>query len=303
VLGNTKSNIVYCIFQIWVYIDDIQRLVPHFIWYTYKKTFHNLWGASAFKGAFGEKQTLPDLPRHFENNLAWQRLIWPADDSTNILKSADFRGIAITGWSRYDHFAVLAELLPLSIPSMVLAFTTSDIYGKGGRGVDAESVAIENMFKVLDCPQPYPFLNRQDMKKDTNQWVFGVCNFTGYSLYQKLQQFYNLRERYDRVMNQRNLNGWVSEYNIRNKFSSPYRVLELFTEEGFAAKRLQKDLEKFKEDVLQVLGEFYDGFTGREWVEQKIKPMADGLKELEGTFQELVERKTWPRRPLISPGT
>ena len=29
-----------------------------------------------------------------------------------------FQGIVITGWSRYDHFAVLAELLPASMPSL-----------------------------------------------------------------------------------------------------------------------------------------------------------------------------------------
>jgi hexosaminidase len=29
-----------------------------------------------------------------------------------------FRGMALTGWSRYDHFAVLCELLPVAYPTI-----------------------------------------------------------------------------------------------------------------------------------------------------------------------------------------
>lgn len=50
---------------------------------------------------------------HMENHKAWLRII---AEYSYLIK---FKGIMLTGWQRYDHFAVLCELLPVSIPSLV----------------------------------------------------------------------------------------------------------------------------------------------------------------------------------------
>jgi hypothetical protein len=34
-------------------------------------SFDAVWGASAFKGAFGETLIIPDANMHLENNVAW----------------------------------------------------------------------------------------------------------------------------------------------------------------------------------------------------------------------------------------
>ena len=85
------------------------------LWRKYGAVFRHAWAASAFKGAFGERLLLPDLERHAANNAAWVDVVQAhaRQGGAAVKRSNFFRGIALTGWSRYDHFAVLCELVRL----------------------------------------------------------------------------------------------------------------------------------------------------------------------------------------------
>nr|AJO25051.1 beta-N-acetylhexosaminidase [Nilaparvata lugens] len=102
--------------MVWVYAEDVYRFVPSSVWDKYAAVFARVWAASAFKGAFGETLQVPNAKRHLDNNMRWLQVM-----QTEAPKfSGGFQGIAITGWQRYDHFAVLCELLPSAIPSLAV---------------------------------------------------------------------------------------------------------------------------------------------------------------------------------------
>lgn len=46
------------------------------------------------------------------NQISWMFVMREYKSSIN------FKGVVITGWQRYDHFAVLCELFPVSLPSL-----------------------------------------------------------------------------------------------------------------------------------------------------------------------------------------
>ena len=65
-------------------------------------------------GADGPTALVPNIQKRLTNNLNWLDVM--SNEESKFQNG--FQGIVITGWSRYDHFAVLAELLPAAMPSL-----------------------------------------------------------------------------------------------------------------------------------------------------------------------------------------
>ena len=85
------------------------------LWTKYSVVFPHIWAATAFKGATGSSQHVPIISHHISNHERWLQEL-----STNGNKVHEFRGTAFTGWSRYDHYATMCELLPTAIPSLAI---------------------------------------------------------------------------------------------------------------------------------------------------------------------------------------
>ena len=68
-------------------------------------------------------------------------------------KWKNFDGIMLTGWSRYDHFLSLCELLPYSIPSMAfsLAAWKEPFKSLSKSDISANKQLQEYVQKELQC--------------------------------------------------------------------------------------------------------------------------------------------------------
>ena len=106
--------------MVWVYAEEPYRFMPSYNWDRLSEVFPTAWTSSAFKGADGPTSSVPNIQKRLTNNLNWLALM--AVEETKFKDG--FRGIAITGWQRYDHFAVLAELLPVGVPSLAVNLLT-----------------------------------------------------------------------------------------------------------------------------------------------------------------------------------
>lgn len=100
--------------MVWVYAEDIYRFAGSYVFDRYAQVFPSFWVSSSFKGAFGETLVLPDVSRHLENNMNWLEV----GRAEGPKFKEGLRGLAITGWQRYDHFSNLCELLPAGVPSL-----------------------------------------------------------------------------------------------------------------------------------------------------------------------------------------
>lgn len=273
--------------MIWVYAEDIYRFVQPQVWEKYAAVFKTAWTASAFKGAFGETLYIPDARRHLENNLRWLDVM--TQQSTYFKHG--FRGIVITGWQRYDHFAVLCELIPAAVPSLTLSLLAVS------NGYFNSSLKVP-MLNALSCPQQQQSRNMPFINLDTDPHLWdklGRCMFPGSPIFRLMYRLQSAEmEALEYLRTTKRNKGWLTEYNIKRNYTLPLRVDELTSE----LPRVYHGLVALIRNAFDAMNDIYDYYTITEWIEQRIYPYVIEIENLQNVTAKLKEVNVWPSRPL-----
>lgn len=265
---------------VWAYGPNVDRLVPPYVLRSYAEVFPRVWLAPAFKGASGPRAFMPDVAKHAANTLAWMATGRRAQRQAGL----SVAGLVITGWSRYDHFAVLCELLPPAIPSLVLTL----LIASHGSLLPA---TLQDAHMLLQCPSHVTL----DPAQDPHLWAARDCAFPGANSVALLHRYARLREEVETVQREaQERGGWLTAYNLRHNFSSPTRVRQTTASLG----PLTTSLHSLYKEAKAVLGQYHDYHTTTEWLEQHLDPLNSTLTTLTTAAETLTAITTWPRRPL-----
>ncbi|KAI1287965.1 hypothetical protein HDE_09718 [Halotydeus destructor] len=274
--------------MVWTYVRDVYRFIPYSTWLGFADVFPNIWSASAFKGAFGETLTVPNAKMHLENSEAWLEVM--AEQERNF---KSFRGIAVTGWQRYDHLATLCETFPAGLPSLVLNLITIS----GGKFDKTDS--FKKFDKVLNCQsRSYYSGAAGDVNLDSDLYLWDKasgCQFPGSSVFRLTQHVADAVKRtndylYDVTVHK----AWMTEYNVRHNMSNPFRVDEGLSEHSSVYYTLTSLVRTAEDALLEV----FDKYTAAEWIEQNIYPYILKMEKVMKDAIDLKKARVWPRRPL-----
>lgn len=103
---------------LWSYAEDLDVYLPFGTWLSLKP-FGNVWGASVFKGADGPARYISNPMHYVRNHESWITQFKRAQPEFR-----QIRGLFYCGWSRYDHLAVIAELVPTAFPQLAMCAET-----------------------------------------------------------------------------------------------------------------------------------------------------------------------------------
>ncbi|CAF0863293.1 unnamed protein product [Adineta steineri] len=247
--------------------------------------YQTLWGATAFKGATNEIATLSDVKHYHENQLSWIKQLQLYIPT----KWKNFDGVILTGWSRYDHFLSLCELLPYSIPSMIYSIAAWQQQFSSLPKLDIVPSSLhEYVQKQLECSSALHITVQDHSTKPVPK-----CKFPGAGVYEAM---ISLPRIWLQVQEAESfVNKYVTDLHVRYKY--------------IHIKRGEECLEKLT-PVINLLKAFLISFTNSmnevfpsqvaiEWLETYFMKRYNLVNERHEFIQHAVnEQKSWLPRPI-----
>ena len=173
-------------------------------------------------------------------------------------KPANFRGLALTGWSRYDHFAVLCELLPVALPSLLLNLEAVSFNLTEGAGYKFKQT--EKLLKCISDERNYNRLSILKLEQDPHLFDLRRCKFPGAKIFGAVGTLSKYKSEVEALVTiSRETKGWLTNYNIRHNYSSPWRLNEVIN----GHHDLLRSLTQYKDKTSKSLSAVFDKATVR----------------------------------------
>lgn len=260
--------------MIWAYMEDVKNWFQPYLYIKYGHIFQNVWASSAYKGASGELTTVTSIKHHYLNHLSWIDVILEKQR----LGVVNFRGVVITGWSRYDHFLQLCDILPEAIPSLIMNLQTLQ-YGR---------ITTDRKYEIgkrLGCSADIPW-TPEDI-------YFGSikCTFPGHEIYEAILPINTIisRAKEDMDFSRKYMTPIHLNYNYLHKQrahevleklrSSYYNFIQFINHFKFAARTL------------------YTNDTINEWLAVYVSTELDPIYDMILDIQKHIDTKDWKPRP------
>ncbi|KAM9296254.1 hexosaminidase D [Gastrophryne carolinensis] len=216
--------------------------------------FRKIWLAGAFKGATGSCQQLTLIGHHLENLQGWQRV-------RARIPPGIIQGLALTGWQRYDHFAVLCELLPVGMPSLAVCLQTL----KHGSFSDHVMESVRN---ILGMPH-----------LDTENYMSEVSgSFPGSEVLELVTAFtFCLRFPTKEFLDgNKFVDGWFSHFHRRRRLLHPIMAQHIQPQALSLVSRWEAWLVELRAALLRI----FPPITAEEWMEENATPLYLQLQQL-----------------------
>ncbi|KAM3916342.1 hexosaminidase D-like [Leptodactylus fuscus] len=257
---------------LWLYSGNFNMVQTESFISKYQKSgFTNIWFASAFKGASDVAQKWTPMQLHMKNHQEWKKVI----NQMNKFPKIHYRGIALTGWQRYDHYSVLCELLPVGIPSLAVCLKTL----KDGQFTEEAKKDISNILGF----------NNVDVRKNICE---GTGAFPGAQIYTMVKKVHDeLKATVRAITEEEGVSGWFSGYHRAHRFGNPYKM------EMFGAKLIKalEDWESHIGALRSQLDSIYFPDTVEEWMEENVNPYMDPLREMVKDFRAILPLNAKPK--------
>ncbi|XP_043466707.1 hexosaminidase D-like [Leptopilina heterotoma] len=266
---------------VWKYTTDPASSLTNQLWENYALVWSEIWIATAFKGATAPDRYYTDITYHVENHRRWMEIV---EKYSSRIK---FKGAFLTGWQRYDHFSVLCELLPSALPSLAINLAVLQSNNPSSFPMDVSPKVIDALACdsgiTLSVPEP--------------QYGWTNCAYNGGLIYAAILKLFSIQQELNKLKEDSTFKGWFTPYNIKYSFSNPSHVDRAVAD----IDRIKMELIYLEKELRIAMDSIYDNYTIHEWIETNLVPLNDDIEQMAKDKDRILEKNSWPRRPLIKP--